>query len=179
MNLSNLHRTAVFDETDIGNPKSKVLERKLSKVNTTVNVKGVQATVDRNTIHRFIKDVDLILDGTDNMKTRFLINDVAIQQAIPWVYAGLDTTTGMTMGILPRKTPCLQCISQSIPQTTKAVPVMGNLPVITAGMQCTEAIKLLTGEKPSGLIIYDTWKQQCETISINRNPTCQCCGEGQ
>ena len=165
VSLSNLHRTAVFDETDIGKSKSKVLEQKLSKVNTTTTIKGIQAIVDQKNIYTLVKDMDLILDGTDSMKTRFLINDVAVQQTIPWVYAGLDTTTGMSMGIIPRKTPCLQCISHTTPQPSKVIPVMGNLPMITAGMQCTEAIKLLTGQEPSGLIVYDSWKQRCSLWS--------------
>ena len=174
--LSNLHRTSIFNEEDVGRLKYQILEEKLQKINSKIKVQGIKQRVTKENIQSIVKNADIILDGTDNMQTRFLINDVSIKNNIPWIYAGLYSTVGMVMGILPKQSPCLKCISQSIPEKTGVIPVLGNLPLTTASIECTEAIKLLLGKPLSGLIIYDIWKQQFEKITIKRNPKCSCCG---
>lgn len=174
--LTNIHRTSIFNEDDVGRFKCQVLEEKLQKINSEVKIKGIQKRVTKENIESIVKNADIILDGTDNMQTRFLINDVSIKNGIPWIYAGVYSTVGMVMVIIPKQTPCLKCISQSIPEKTGVIPVLGNLPLTTASIECTEAIKLLLGKPLSGLIIYDIWKQQFEQINIKRNPGCSCCG---
>ena len=173
--LSNLHRTSLFNEEDVGLLKCQVLEEKLKKINSEITIKAVKKHVTKENILSIVKNADIILDGTDNMQTRFLINDISIKNNIPWIYAGVYSAVGMVMGIIPKKTPCLKCISQSIPEKTEEIPVLGNLPLTTASIQCIEAIKLLLGKQLSGLIIYDIWKQQFEKITIKRNPKCSCC----
>ena len=111
------------------------------------------------------------------MQTRFLINEISIKNKKPWVYAGVYSTVGMIMGIIPKKTPCLRCISQNIIEKKEIIPVLGNLPLTTASIQCTETLKILLNKKPTGLIIYDIWKQQFEKINIKRNPNCNCCSK--
>ena len=112
------------------------------------------------------------------METRFLINDASIKNNIPWVYGGVAGTIGMTMGIIPGKTPCIRCISQNISSSsTSGQGTFSILPSIVASIQCMEAIKILLGEKPSGFIIYDIWKQCFEQMIIQRNPACSCCGK--
>jgi len=174
--LTNIHRTSIFNEEVIGSFKCQVLEEKLQKINSEVKSSGIQKRVTKENIESIVKNADIILDGTDNMQTRFLINDVSIKNGIPWIYAGVYSTVGMVMVIIPKQTPCLKCISQSIPEKTGVIPVLGNLPLTTASIECTEAIKLLLGKPLSGLIIYDIWKQQFEQINIKRNPGCSCCG---
>jgi molybdopterin/thiamine biosynthesis adenylyltransferase len=86
----------------------------------------------------------------------------------------------MVMGVVPKKTPCLQCISQDIPeQTTGEKPVLGSLPATTAAIQCNETIKLLLGRPLAGLIIYDVWNQCFETMKISRNPECPVCAKAR
>jgi adenylyltransferase/sulfurtransferase len=174
--LTNIHRTSIFNEEDIGSFKCQVLEEKLQKINSEVKIKGIQKRVTKENIESIVKNADIILDGTDNMQARFLINDISIKNNIPWIYAGVYSTVGMVMGIWPKKTPCLKCISQNIPEKTGEIPVLGNLTSIMASIQCTETIKLLLGKQLSGLIIYDIWKQQFEQINIKRNLGCGCCG---
>jgi len=173
--ITNLHRTSLFNEEDVGQFKCQILEEKLQKINSEITIKAVKQRVTKENILSIVKNADIILDGTDNMQTRFLINDTSIKNDIPWIYAGVYSTVGMVMGILPKKTPCLKCISQSIPEKTGETPVLGNLTSITASIQCTEAIKILLEKQLSGLIIYDIWKQQFDQISIQKNPTCSCC----
>jgi adenylyltransferase/sulfurtransferase len=173
--LPNLYRTSIFNEEDVGRPKCQILEEKLKIINSEMKIGGIKKRVTKENIELLVKNADVILDGTDNMQTRFLINDVSIKNDIPWVYAGVYSTVGMVMGIRPKQTPCLKCISQSIPEKTGEIPVLGNLPLTIASLECTEAIKLLLGKQLSGLIVYDIWNQYFEQMNIKRNPKCSCC----
>jgi molybdopterin/thiamine biosynthesis adenylyltransferase len=84
----------------------------------------------------------------------------------------------MVMGILPKKTPCFQCITQNIPDLSAyETPVFGSLPATIAAIQINETIKVLLGRQPSGLIIYDVWNQRFDTLDIKRNPDCPMCGK--
>jgi len=175
---TNLHRTSLFTEDDIGKSKAIVLQEKLQLINSEVRVTGIKRVVINENIEALVRGADVILDGTDSMPLRFLINDVSIKRDIPWVYAGVYETVGMVMGIVPKKAPCLQCISQDIPaQSTEETPVLGSLPATIAAIQCNETIKLLLGRPLAGLIIYDVWNQCFETMDIKRNPDCLVCGK--
>jgi len=178
LELSNLHRTSIFNEKDIGKPKCQILEEKLKKVNSNVTVKGMKKRVTKENIKMIVKNADVILDGTDNMETRFLINEAAVKYRVPWIYAGVHTNMGMVIGIMPKKTPCLKCISQNISnKIINEIPIFANLPLTIASFQCAEAFKILLEKRTSGLIIYDIWKQHFDKISINKNPECTCCGK--
>jgi len=175
--LSNLHRTSVFSEEDLGKSKALVLQEKLQKVNMNVRAKAINQRVTSENIRAFVSDADVIIDGTDSVPLRLLINEESIRHNIPWVYAGVYETVGMVMGILPKNTPCFQCITQNIPKSTmKEIPVLGSLPATIASIQCNEAIKILLGRHPKGLIIYDVWNQCFDSMNIQRNPSCITCG---
>jgi adenylyltransferase/sulfurtransferase len=180
VDVTNLHRTSIFSEEDIGKCKSLVLEKKLQKINSNVVIKGINRKITQKNIETTISHSDIVLDGTDNMEARFLINEAAIKNKIPWIYAGVHSTTGMVMGIIPRKTPCLTCISHNFSdKRIGEIPVFANLPLTIASIQCTETVKFLLENKVSGLIIYDIWKQHFEHLDIKRNPTCPCCANNQ
>jgi len=177
--LTNLHRTSLFNEQDIGQPKATILEKKLQQINSEIEIKGFKHHVTKDNIESLVKKADIILDGTDSMQLRYLINETAVKHDIIWAYAGVYATVGMVMGIQPTKTPCLKCIAQNIPDKNGEIPVLGNLPLTIASIQCIETLKLLIENESSGLIIYDIWKQQFEQINIQKNPTCSCCGKKQ
>jgi len=178
VDLTNLHRTSLFTEKDIGQPKAFVLQEKLQSINKDVTVKGIHQTITQKNINTYVNHADTIVDGTDNLSLRFLINQVCVQHSIPWVYAGVYGTMGMVMGVIPKQTPCLQCIAQNIPEKKRGeTPVLGNLPTSIAAIQCTETVKLLLGKPLAGLIIYDVWKQGVDTIDLKRNPNCPTCGK--
>jgi molybdopterin/thiamine biosynthesis adenylyltransferase len=178
VDITNLHRTSVFTEADIGKSKAIILQEKLRASNTDSQIKGIKQKVTTENIKSFVNHADVIIDGTDNLSLRFLINQVSITQMIPWVYAGVHGTIGMVMGILPKKTPCLHCISQNITQTlTGETPVFGSLPATIASIQTTETIKLLLGKPLAGLIIYDIWEQYFDRINLKRNINCLVCGK--
>lgn len=178
VDTTNLHRTSVFSENDVGKSKAFILQQKLEAVNSNVHVKGINQKVSLDNIESLVQNADIIIDGTDNVPLRLLINRVSINHDIPWVYAGVNETIGMVMGILPKKTPCFQCIARNIPDS-KAIelPVLGSLPTTIASIQCNEAIKILLGRQPKGLLIYDAWNQCFDIMDIKRNPDCLTCGK--
>jgi molybdopterin/thiamine biosynthesis adenylyltransferase len=175
---TNLHRTSVFSEKDIGEKKASILKEKLQSVNTDVKVKAINKKVTSKNIDSLISNADVIIDGTDNIPLRLLINERAIKHKIPWVYAGVFETVGMVMAILPKKTACFHCITPKIPVSkTQEIPVLGSLPATIAAIQCNETIKILMGKQPAGLIIYDVWNQCFDVLNIKRNPCCPICGK--
>ena len=103
----NLQRQVLFDEDDVVNqlPKAVAAERHLKKVNSSVEIMGIVADANYTNIEGFCSDADVILDGLDNLETRFLINDVAMKHGIPWVYGGAIASSGMTMTIIPATAP--------------------------------------------------------------------------
>jgi len=177
IDITNLHRTTVYSEQDIGKSKALILGKRLQEINSEVRVKGINQKVTKENIGSLIHHAHVIVDGTDSLPLRCLINETSIRHHVPWVYAGVYETIGMVMGILPGKTSCFQCISQTIPDiSVHETPVLGSLPTIIASIQCNETIKLLLEQPLAGLIIYDVWKQCFEKLTIKRNPHCLICG---
>ena len=110
--LNNLQRQNLFDEEDIGFPKASNAAKKLRKINSDIKIDCIVDDVNHENIENIIKDMDVVLDGTDNMLIRFLINDACVKRGIPWVYGGAIQTQGMTMNIIPSQTPCFRCVVQ-------------------------------------------------------------------
>ncbi|MBI5001728.1 MAG: ThiF family adenylyltransferase [Euryarchaeota archaeon] len=183
--LNNLQRQQLFDEADIGRPKATAIAEKLAKINS--NVRAVPFVVDVN--HTNAEDLiigcDIVLDGTDNMETRFLVNDACVKHGIPWVYGGAVGTSGTAMAIIPGKTPCFRCIVPEIPvagklPTCDTVGVLNTAPAMVAAIQSTSAIKLLTGAVLDSVIFtFDVWEHSFSTVKISRRAECICCAKGK
>jgi len=179
--LNNLQRQNLFNENDVGLPKASSAAENLKEVNSDIKIEYVIDDVTHKNIESLIKDVDVVLDGTDNMLVRFLINDACIKHNKPWVYGGAIETYGMTMNIIPNKTPCFRCIIQDLPAagllpTCDTVGVLNSIPTIIASIQSTEAIKiLLKKEINKDLLIYDVWSHDLQKIKIKKKKHCECC----
>ncbi len=173
---SNLQRQILFDEQDAGEMKPKALAaaEKLSKINSTIKVEALVADVNPDTIVDLVKGATLILDGTDNFETRFLINDVSVRHDIPWIYAACLATYGLTMNILPGETACLRCVMESAPPpgsvpTCDTAGILGPVVSVIAGLQCTEALKLLSGNREAmsrELVSLDAWTHEMTRVVI-------------
>jgi len=165
--LNNLARQTLFDEDDIARnlPKAIAAAQKLARINSTVEITPVVADVNPGNIERLISPVDLVLDGTDNFETRYLINDTCVKLGKPWIYAGVIASYGMTMNIIPGETPCLRCIFLEPPApgtapTCDTAGVLGTIVSVVASLQSTEAMKLLVGAREKlnpGLMHVDVW----------------------
>ena len=182
---SNLQRQTLFDESDAiaALPKAVAAERKLHSINSSVSVEGVVADLSPSNVADLLTPFDLILDGTDNFETRFLINDFAIQTAKPWIYAAAVASYGLTMTIRPGSTACLACLidtqQQGLEETCDTIGVLGPIVNLIASLQAGEAMKLLAGHPEAlhnHLVACDVWTGHFQSLRVARNPACRACG---
>ncbi len=149
--LSNLQRQWLFDECDVeqGLPKAVAAARKIAGINAGVRVEPVVADLTPSNVEDLLGGVDLILDGTDNFETRYLINDFAVERGVPWVYGAAVGSYGIAMPVIPGKTACLRCIYPDPPSgaqpTCETAGVLGTVTALIASWQVSEAIKILCG----------------------------------
>lgn len=180
--LDNIHRQILFDENDIDLPKSVAAESKLKVINSDIEIESMINDVNFSNIEHILEGADVVVDGTDNMETRFLINDACVKNNIPWVYGGAIGTVGMTMNIIPTKTACFRCFVKEIPQvgalpTCDTGGVLNAIPMVIGSIQSVEALKILLGKSDlnENLIVYDIWQHDFHAMDILRNPDCKCC----
>ncbi len=187
--LNNLQRQVLFDEDDLAAnlPKAVAAERKLRRINSQVTVTGLVADVNPENAEKLLVGADLVMDGTDNFEARYLINDVCVKHAIPWVYCGVVAGYGMTMTIVPQQTPCLRCIFPDVPlpgtvATCDTAGIANPIVVVVAGMATAEGIKLLVGKgtRNQGIIYVDLWNNTFEAFDSGLpRDDCPVCGEGR
>lgn len=178
--LNNLQRQTIFDEENIGHPKAIVAKEKLTKINSSINIKAYILDLNFSNIE-ILSEADLILDCTDNMETRFLINDFALSNDIPWIYSAVLGAKAMSMNIVPGKTPCFRCIfkeQESITENCESSGVLNSITNLISSIQVTEAIKILTNQNFNrDIFIFDIWNLQMDQLAINKNKNCQSCSK--
>lgn len=183
---SNLQRQVLYNEDDIkkGLPKAVAAAEHLKRVNSEVTIEPVVADVNAGNITNLIKDVDLIIDGSDNFEVRFLINDASIKQNIPWIYGGALGSYGVTMNIIPGKTPCFRCLVDKMPSagahdTCSTAGVLNMITGIIANYESVEALKILLDSSSirTGVLFIDIWDNVIETFEIKNNLKCKACVE--
>jgi len=182
--LSNLQRQILFDEEDARRrlPKAVAAAEKLRAINSEVVIEPLIADVAAGNVEQIIAGCDLVLDGLDNMETRFLINDACVKTGTPWIYGGAVASTGATMTIVPGKTACLRCLVDQVPApgtmpTCDTVGVLAATTGALASIECAEALRLLTGYESTGSILcIDIWDRDFRELTIERRPDCPACG---
>jgi molybdopterin/thiamine biosynthesis adenylyltransferase len=185
---SNLQRQALFDEEDAARarPKAVAAEARLRRLNSDVEVDGIVADVDATNAEGFLREADLVLDGTDNFETRYLLNDVCLRAGVPWVYGACVAAHGAALAIRPGRTPCLRCVFGERPtsgsaETCETVGVVGPIVEVVSGIQAAEAMKLLVGDEPAllpGLLTVDVWAGTFDVVDLRgREPWCPSCVE--
>jgi molybdopterin/thiamine biosynthesis adenylyltransferase len=192
LELNNLQRQVLFDEDDLAAnlPKAEAAAGKLRRINSDVVIDARVCDVNAGNLESLADDVHLILDGTDNFETRFLVNDYCVKHARPWVYGAVIETSGLCMTILPHDTPCLRCVFDEAPPaefnpTCDTVGVLATVVNVVAGLQATEAIKLLTGraaEINRGLVSVDVWTGRFMNLNVQAaldSGDCRCCKQGE
>ncbi len=177
LELNNLQRQVLYDEEDVaaGIPKAVAAEAKLRRINSQIEIEALVADVDHHNIEKLVEGMDVIVDGTDNFETRFLLNDAAAHFGIPWVYGGCIGAEGQTMTILPGETPCLRCLMQDMPPpgTTPTCDTAGILaPIINviASIEANEAIKILSGNRDAvsrTLSVFDLWENRFRQVKLD------------
>jgi molybdopterin/thiamine biosynthesis adenylyltransferase len=177
--LSNLNRQVLHYEEDIGEGKPISAARKLAKLNSSIEITPVFNNITERNARGIIKGADLVIDGMDNFKTRFILNKACVAEGIPFLHGGVYGLFGEVTTILPGKTPCLACIFPEVPQRKSTFPVFGVTPALIAILQVTEAIKLLAGfgSLLTGKMLYFNGETMDFTFrNLVKNPNCQVCG---
>ena len=185
--LNNLQRQVLFTEADVveGLPKAVAAARALRAINSSVTVEPVVADLTSETIEAALDGVDLVVDGLDNFAGRYLINDACVKHGVPWVYAGVVASYGMTLAMRPGNGPCYRCIFRDVPapgaaQTCDTAGVIGPAVNVVASLAATQAIKLLIGapDVTADLVAVDVWQLTFERLPAPpRDPACPTCGE--
>jgi len=188
---SNLHRQSLFRESDAarGLPKAIAAADHLREVNSEIGIEGLVEQVDADNIERLAQGMTVIVDGTDNFDTRFLINDLALRNGLPWIYGACVGAYGLSATIVPGRSPCLRCLLDSHSaaagaDTCDTAGVIPPVPALIASIQATEAIKILSGsiEAVSGdLLAVDLWDNSIQRFALDRDslaPNCPACRGG-
>ena len=183
---SNLQRQSLFTEQDAAErlPKAVAAETHLQRANSGVKVRGIVADLTAENAQSLLGGVNVVLDGTDNFETRYLINDFSVSDGVPWIYGAAVGSGGATMTILPGSTPCLACVFPEAPSGTHPTcdteGIIGPAAAAIAALQVAEALKILAGEsKPlhGRLISLDLWTNRYQAIDPGLPVTdCRCCG---
>lgn len=184
--FANLVGQSLFNEEDaqVGEHKVVAAWRRLRRLNSAVAVEPVTARLSEHNADSLVADADLVLDGSDNDATRYLINAACLRQGIPWVFAAVLENYGLIMNIVPGKTPCFVCIFGHPGQQACRNKERGALAATThavASLQVSQALRILlrNGECSPGLIYVDTWQPEVEIVPVKGPPTsCPACGRG-
>lgn len=183
---NNLQRQNLYEEEDVlrGLPKAVAAAERLRRINRLVEVEPVVADLTAENVEQLLEGVDVVLDGTDNFETRYLLNDACIKAGVPWIYSGVIAAYGVTMNVLPGETACLRCIfpDRPLPGTTPTcdtVGVLNGIVGVITGIAATEALKLLVGSPKvaRGMTMVDLWENTYEHIELPRMDACPACGQ--
>lgn len=184
---SNLQRQMLYDEEDASAtiPKSIAAAKRLQLVNSNVIIDPHVCDLNATNAEQLLHDVDMILDGTDNFAVRFLVNDVSMKLGIPWIYGGAVASRGVSLTIIPERTPCLRCLFPQAPaagttDTCDTAGVIGGIIHVVASFQATEALKLLVGATEQlnlSMQQWDLWFNQNSAIRVSgaKKSDCPAC----
>src|SRR5262249_16145612 len=156
--------------------------RKLRLLNSEIAIEGVVADLTAANVRELLAGADLILDGTDNFETRFLLNDYAVESGQPWIYAAAVVTYAVTFAIRPGRTAWLACLVETVDggrlleETCDTIGVLGPAVSLASSLEAAEALKFLSGEVAAlhgRLISCDVWSGRMQSLAVERNPSCR------
>lgn len=188
--LSNLPRQSLFDEDDVGRPKAEAAAERLAEINRAARLEPVVTEVGPPNVESLIDDVDLVLDGTDNFPTRFVLNDAAVKLGRPWVFGSALQAQGMMMVVRPGHTPCLRCVLGDCPPpgtipTCAEVGVLASTVRVAGALEAVEALKLLSGNLAAleaRLVDFDLWAGRWDyrgVANLRGRGLCPACEQGR
>ena len=192
---TNLQRQSLYAEADEGEPKAEAARRRLSAVNSGIEIIAHASDLTPENARRLTEGADVLVDGTDNFETRFVLNDLAVEQDMPYVYGGAVGTRGMAFTVLRRAEreaeglPCVRCLFPEPPPpgsqpTCDTAGVLGPVVAMVGAYQAGEALKLLVGRTDlvmRSMLDFDPWNGERRRFDLRgtRNTACVCCGQGR
>jgi molybdopterin/thiamine biosynthesis adenylyltransferase len=182
--LSNLQRQILHQTADLGRPKVVSAREKLLRLNPAIEILAYQERLHEQNVSRFFHAYDFVIDATDGVATKFLINDGAVLLGKPFSYGGIVQFTGQTLTVLPRQATCLRCLFPEIPSaddipTCQEAGIIGSLAGSLGMIQAAEAVKYLDGAPDlctDRLLIYEALNSRWRAVVVRRNPRCPLCG---
>jgi molybdopterin/thiamine biosynthesis adenylyltransferase len=183
--MSNLQRQIAHSVNTIGMPKVESAKRTFEALNPDVKIVALQKRISKNDILELIRDYDVVVDGSDNFPTRYLVNDACVMAGKPLVSGAILRFEGQVTTILPGDGPCYRCLFEEPPPpglvpSCQEAGVLGVLPGVIGGLQATEVLKLILGKGEvlkGELLIYNALKTTFRKVKVPRNPACPICGE--
>ncbi|MBS4218832.1 ThiF family adenylyltransferase [Bacillus sp. FJAT-49711] len=185
--MSNLQRQHLFTEEDALKkwPKAEAAKNRLQQINSEVEIEAIVAQADGALLEGMINDVDLLIDGTDNFETRFLMNDLAHKYGIPYIFGSCVGSFGMAFTIIPDETPCLQCLLKKLPlqgQTCDTIGIIAPTVQMVTAHQSAEALKILSGNSEAvrkTFVSFDLWENEYVALKAGalKDKACLSCGE--
>lgn len=186
--LTNLQRQVLFTEADARDqiPKAEAAKDHLLQINSGIEYDARIVDVNPYNVEKLISDVDVVVDGTDNLEIRYLLNEACDKHGVRWVYGGVVGSGGMVMNILPGEGPCLECLLGPLPEdgtydTCDTVGVISPITNIVAAYESAETMKLLVGSESvcRQAISLDAWDSYTEFFDVDPDPDCPVCGKHQ
>lgn len=182
--LHNLHRQILYLEEDVasGRSKAEIAAARLRRMNREVTVEAVNERATPDTVERLLDGVDLVVDGSDNFATRYLLNRVCVARGLPWIHGGVVACVGMILTVLPGGGPCYACLYPEPPMdeevvSTERLGVLSTAPLVVGALQATEALKVLVGaiDVTPRLVTLDVWGQELARYEVRPDPGCPVC----
>lgn len=181
---SNLQRQWLYEESDAreGLPKAVAAARALARINSETRVEAQVADLTPENIEELLEGAVVVLDGTDNFETRFLLNDYCVEHAVPWIYGGAVGSYGISMPVMPGSSACFECVFPEPPQgpqpTCETSGVMNTITSLVASWQVSLALQILCGRRPEQKIaMFDAWAGTFRQVEMPpRDPQCPACG---
>jgi molybdopterin-synthase adenylyltransferase len=184
---SNLQRQSLFDESDAREslPKAIAAARRIAAFNSQIVVEPQVADLTPDNVEALLEGGELVLDGTDNFETRYLVNDYAVKSGVPWIYAAAVGSYGISMNVLPGETACLACVFPESPrgtfETCETAGILNSAVNLVASIEATEALKLLVGARDKlrrTMLSFDVWTNERAEIQAGKpRADCRVCGE--
>jgi molybdopterin-synthase adenylyltransferase len=184
---SNLQRQVLFDEADARDslPKAEAARRRIATFNGEIEIRAHVADLVPGNVHALLDGAAIVLDATDNFETRYLLNDYAVEQSKPWIYAAAVGSYAVTMNILPGQTACLACIFPEPPggavETCDTAGILNTAVNLAASIEVTEALKWIVGTRDRmrrTLLSCDVWSNEWTEIAAGgKHAGCRVCGE--
>lgn len=183
--MSNLQRQIAHSVHTIGMPKVESAKKTFEALNPDVNIIAMQKRISKDDILDLIKDYDIVVDGSDNFPTRYLVNDACVMAGKPLISGAILRFEGQVTTIVPGDGPCYRCLFEEPPPpglvpSCQEAGVLGVLPGVIGGLQATEVLKLILGKGDilkGELLIYNALKTTFRKVKVPKNPSCPLCGE--
>lgn len=184
---SNLQRQQLYTEEDAKKrlPKAIAAKRRLQEINSEIDINAHILDVTPEEMEWLIKDVDVMIDATDNFDIRMIMNDMSQKYDVPWIYGSCVGSYGMSFTIIPKKTPCLHCLMETVPVGGPTCDTAGIIMPTSSRVvahQMGEALKILTGNEEAllgKLLSFDVWSNQLVEMNVSslKKDDCPSCGE--